>query len=376
MVRFTRTLVVLAAGIASLAIEAMAQTPIAAPPATDLAGSTTPNPLPGLPRPPDQPASLLTAPAAEPAYEGVELERPYFERDPLLDPADLPHPGWLFDVEVGIMGSHVTESLGQPPFPNGNAVPFKTEVAVPMAPLNWTVSPRFELGYRLPSGFGEVDFSYRFLLADGTGLLPTNPVSNPDAPATLTSHLRMNYGDVDYAACESSLATMLGPGWTMKWRLGLRVADMYFDSRADEPTGAVPPGGFFERSISNDFLGFGPHAGVELGRRRNAWGLGWIGRLDGALLWGHTTQGIAEVSATPADSEFFNVRCPEQVPTLSGFLGIDWRPPCYPNLDILLGYSAEYWWGVGRISDPDLYNGHSAGEVGLNGAMFRLEYNY
>ena len=41
-------------------------------------------------------------------------------------------------------------------------------VSVPMAELNWTVSPRFELGYRLPSGFGEVDVAYRFLLAEGT----------------------------------------------------------------------------------------------------------------------------------------------------------------------------------------------------------------
>ena len=41
-----------------------------------------------------------------------ELECPYFERDPLLDPAELPHPGWLFDVELGIMGSHVVEQLG------------------------------------------------------------------------------------------------------------------------------------------------------------------------------------------------------------------------------------------------------------------------
>ena len=234
MVRFTRTLVVLAASIVSIAVEAMAQTPIAAPgqPATDLAGTTEPNPLPGLPRPPDQPASLLSAPAAEPVYDGQDFEGPYFEKDPLLDPADLPQPGWLFDVEAGLMGSHIAECLGQPPFPNGNAVPFA--VAVPMAPLNWTVSPRFELGYRLPSGFGEVDFAYRFLLADGTGSLPTNPLSNPDAPRPhkpppyeLWRHrLRRR---------ETSLTTMLGPGWTMKWRLGLRIADVNFDSRADEP---------------------------------------------------------------------------------------------------------------------------------------------
>ena len=61
---------------------------------------------------------------------------------------------------------------------------------------------------------------------------------------------------------------------------------------------------------------------------------------------------------------------------LSGFLGLDWRPPCRPNLDILLGYTAEYWWNVGRLSDPDIYNGQSAGEVGSHGAVLRLEYNY
>ena len=61
---------------------------------------------------------------------------------------------------------------------------------------------------------------------------------------------------------------------------------------------------------------------------------------------------------------------------LSGFLGLDWRPPRRPNLDILLGSTAEYWWNVGRMSDPDIYNGTSAGEVGAYGAMLRLEYNY
>ena len=64
---------------------------------------------------------------------------------------------------------------------------------------------------------------------------------------------------------------------------------------------------------------------------------------------------------------------------LSGFLGLDWRPACRPNLDLLLGYSAEYWWNIGRLSDMggvDPYNGHTAGELGFSGAQFRVEYNY
>ena len=47
-----------------------------------------------------------------------------------------------------------------------------------------------------------------------------------------------------------------------------------------------------------------------------------------------------------------------------------------PEPGHLLGFTAEYWWNVGRLSDPDLYNCHSAGEVGDYGAVLRLEYNY
>ena len=111
----------------------------------------------------------------------ADLECPYFEKDPLLDPVCLPHPGWLFDVEMDILGTHVFNHVGEtdptvvPPGVNG--------VNVPMATLNWTVSPRFEAGYRLPSGFGEFDVSYRFLLTNGVGTLPAGtPASPTSAP--------------------------------------------------------------------------------------------------------------------------------------------------------------------------------------------------
>jgi hypothetical protein len=388
MVRFTCSLVVLAVWIASLPLAAMAQAPSAAPepPDTGLAGSTEPNPLPGLPRPPDAPASLLQPAPAGQVYGCPQLERPYFETDPRLDPAELPQPGWLFDVELGIMGSNVVESLGQtsPPGLATVAVPgtghTSDVVMVPMAALNWTVSPRFELGYRLPSGFGELDIAYRFLLTEGSGSTPAGSTASPDATAALTSHLKINVGDLDYAARETSL----GPNWGMKWRIGLRAAGLLFDSQADEPLAkAAAPGasGIFERSISNNCWGIGPHAALELNRRRNPWGLGWVGRLDGGLLFGRVDQRFAEVSTAIGPgggllggvTDFGN---PEQVPMLSGFLGLDWRPPCRPNLDILLGFTAEYWWNVGRLSDPDIYNGATAGEVGDYGPLLRLEYNY
>jgi hypothetical protein len=179
-------------------------------------------------------------------------------------------------------------------------------------------------------------------------------------------------GDLDYASRETSL----GENWAMKWRIGLRTADLLFDSQADElPADATGHSGVFERSIRNNYWGIGPHAALELNRRRNSWGLGWVGRLDGALLFGRVQQRFTEV-ATGGASTVTDFDNPEQVPMLSGFLGIDWRPPCRTNLDIVLGYTAEYWWNVGRLSDPDIYNGRSAGEVGLHGVLLRLEYNY
>jgi hypothetical protein len=293
------------------------------------------------------------------------------QQDPLLDSA-CAHPGWLFDVELDYLGSHVFNHVGQ--FVSPTPVPVPFAVSVPMARLDWTASPRFELGYRLPSGFGELDFSYRFLLASGSGITD-DALAAPDGPAALLSHLQLRVADLDYANRETSLETMLGPGFGMKWRLGLRTADAIFDSRANEPF-AAPASGFYERSISNHFWGIGPHAAVELSRRWNETGLGLVFRLDGGILFGTVTQKFSELSTTPGGSSAFELDNLQQVPMLSGFLGLDWRPSRLPNIDLQVGYTGEYWWNVGRLSDPDIYNGATAGEVGDYGPLFRLEYNY
>ena len=197
--------------------------------------------------------------------------------------------------------------------------------------------------------------------------MPAGSLASPTGPAALTSHFDLNTGDVDYAATETSLL-MLGPnGPLMKWRIGLRTSDLLFTSEADEPG---PGGTHF--SITNNFWGIGPHAGVELRTQPNSSGLGLVTRLDGGLLFGQTHQKFFDtVSATNVDFENW-----QQVPMISGFLGIDWRPQFRPNLDLLLGYTGEYWWNVGRLSDPDIYNSQSTAEVGTQGVVLRLEYNY
>jgi hypothetical protein len=278
-----------------------------------------------------------------------------------LDPDCLPHPGWLFDAELDILGTHVMNNVGQVDPVNAGV----TGVNVPMATLNWTASPRFEAGYRLPSGFGELDVSYRFLLTEGAGSVPGGVLPNFSTPAALTSHFDMNTGDVDYASTETSLSVLGPSGPLMKWRIGLRTADLYFDSQAVET-------GVGSYAISNNYWGIGPHAGVELRSRPNPSGLGWVGKLDGGLLFGQVHQRFDQPGPGAA-VDYVNW---EQSPMLSGFLGLDWRPPCRPNLDLLFGYTGEYWWNVGRLSDPDIYDSQSAGEVGIQGAVLRLELNY
>jgi hypothetical protein len=161
----------------------------------------------------------------------------------------------------------------------------------------------------------------------------------------------------------------------MKWRIGLRFAEMIFDSRGDESlAGAI--GGFYQESFSNHAWGIGPHAAFELSKRWRDTGLAVVGRVDGGLLFGKITQEFSDLSATPGGSVAFSFSNDQNVPVLSAFLGLEWTPCCAPRLDLQLGYTSEYWWDVGRLSDPDMYNGQTAGEFGLNGLCLRLQYNY
>src|SRR5262249_50824386 len=133
-----------------------------------------PDVLPGLPRPHDVPASLFQKPGT-PAYSCEPLPGPYFEVDPLLDPPELPAVGWFAGLDLGIIGPHIKNRLtdtvqvdGLPP----NVVHW------PTAPLDWTVAPRVELGYRLASGFGGFALAYRFFGTDGS-----ETILGPDGPA-------------------------------------------------------------------------------------------------------------------------------------------------------------------------------------------------
>jgi hypothetical protein len=323
--------------------------------------------LPGLPRPPDAPASLLKEPPAAPPYTCDPLPGPYFEHDPMLDPPFMPQPGWVFDVELGIVGPHVKNRL-RDIVQVGTAPP--DTLHLPSATLDWTVAPRVEAGYRLPSGFGEFVFAYRFLSSEGTGTF-----LGPDALSTVKSRLDINVVDLDYASRE--FFTLQWPYVGMKWRFGLRWADAFFDSRSDEPFAAAATGtGVFERRTSNNFWGIGPHLGLELTRHLHQWGLDVVGRIDAATLLGRIHQDFFEESTTPIGNGQLlagNTRLSvsQDVPMIYAFIGLGWRPPSCPCLSVYAGYEYEYWWNLGRNS-----NTTSRGELSDQGVLLQAAFNW
>lgn len=316
--------------------------------------------LPGLPNTPDIPSSLY-APAT-PTYTCQQPECPYFDCDPRLDPAFLPQPGWVADVEVDVALPHVSNGVHDTVTLGG----ITSRVELGSAKLDWTGSPRVELGYRLPDGFGEFDIAYRFLGSDGTGTV-RGPFAAPDGPATLTSRLAIEIGDLDYSSNEISICS-----WWMKWHFGLRGADVYFDSRADEdPAVAAGGSGIFERRMTNNYWGIGPHWGLDLERRIGDSGFTIVGRLDGAILLGRLGQGFFEVSTTPGVSAQTIQSNPDAVPMLDWSLGVAWRPPSCQALRFFLGYQGEGWWDVGHFAGEG-----TDAQIQSEGVLLRADFNY
>jgi hypothetical protein len=251
-------------------------------------------------------------------------------------------------------------------------------VHLPGAELDWTVAPRLEVGYRLPSGFGEFALSYRFFATDGT-----ESILGPDGPAALKSRLDLNVVDLDYASRE--FFTDQWPYCHMKWRFGLRYANVFFDSRADEPFAAAAAGsGILETSVSNHYWGIGPHAGLELTRPFERSGLALVGSIDGATLLGRIGQNFVEASTSPgSNGQLLTGKTrdsgSQSVPIINTFVGMRWQPSVanvnmhIRNLDVHvdLGFNYEYWWNVGRNSSTT-----SRGELSDQGVLLRAEFNF
>jgi Legionella pneumophila major outer membrane protein precursor len=349
-------------GVAFFGARAMAQVPAGNQPAPASVQATA-DILSSLPRPPDAPRSLFSPMTPEGPPHAIVPDR-YFEEDPLLDLPQLPALGWFAGAEASFVGPHVKNELK-------NDVAFagrieKDTIALQSAPLDWTVSPRFEVGYRLPSGFGEFSLGYNFLTTQGS---ESSGLST--GPASLSSRLDINTFDFDYATREVSL----GDNWQMKWRIGGRLAFLYFDSQAYQAF-AEPgaPEYVLAQRTTNYYAGFGPHAGLDLTRHLRGTGLSFVGRADFATLLGRVHQGFLEASSiTPPNSPFstseLHVSGSQDVPMATAEAGVGWQPPAYPFAQFFLGYHLDYWWNAGRLSTSE-----SRGQVSDEGVTLRAEF--
>jgi hypothetical protein len=240
---------------------------------------------------------------------------------------------------------------------NTVTLPDGTEVTVapPGASLSTTVSPEFEIGYRLSESLGQFTIGYRFLGSNGTAQL------NDGLGSTVKTRLNVNVLDFDYSTARYAWV----PRWDMKWWIGVRYATNFFDNHQTND--------FQDFHDSNYFNGAGPHAAVEVQRHLGPLpAFAVFAKVDAAVLIGPLRQ---RFSGTVPDAEGnismgeTDERRTQSVPTLNVRAGISYSPPRWETLRFSAGYQFEQWWFLGTLGD-------SRAELSSHGGFFRAELDF
>jgi hypothetical protein len=328
-----------------------------------------PNFATGWPRPPEQPPSLFRQAPVPTPYECAPIPGRYFERDPLLDPPSFPQPGFVASFELSAIVPHVYHDIVNAAQVGPNA---PGSLVVPVIGFNWTASPRLELGYRLPSGFGEFLLNYQYIRTTGSGTSPLGP----DGPGSVSEKFEFNLADFDYASREFTP----WQHWGLKWRVGFRQLQMFYRTALTQPAAVAAAGsGIVQEQGYNAYHGYGAHFGFELNRDFYQWvpGLSSVVKVDVANTFGFIRQ---SVGLGMVDGTFVTgvARTDIAVPSLYGQLGLNYHPPG-SRLDFYLGGSYGYWWNLGKFPNTALNfqgKGNAKGDLSLTGLTFRAAWNY
>ncbi len=290
-----------------------------------------------MPPPPPEP---LPAPPAPP---GRWNDRP-----------NNPPCGWFGDVEIDVVGPHVKNRLiADVEFPGG----IIDTVHLPMASLNWTGSPRFEAGYRFANNGGQFSAVYRFLTTEGRATM-----TDFDLGELTNLRSRLDFNVIDFAYGSGYYAP--GPYSELQWRVGVRLAQAYFDTRAQDA--------IREERTSNHFFGVGPLGSIEWWRRLDTPGFALFGRLEGAVPLGSVHQGYEEIinlSRFERIGAATSQRQTQAVPTLSLDLGIGWTPHWSRFSRLSFGYHFEHWWDLGLVND-------ATADLTTQGLFFKGEFSF
>jgi hypothetical protein len=264
-------------------------------------------------------------------------------------------PGFFGAFELGLVGPSIHGQLSAPVKVGGVT---KT-VSLPFADLDWTGSPRVELGYRFPDNIGSIVASYRSVVSEGSDHLHG---FSPFGNAFLSSRLNLNAVDVMYASPDLPL----DPLWDLRWNAGVRIGAVYYDSEA---TGATR-----SQQTSNNFVGAGPRFGLDARRHLEALpGFSLFGRVETGLLIGGDTQSFEEVryvGGKPFLGGATRYTDTQAAPMFGLQLGLSYAPANDPNwFRFTFGYQFEQWWNVGSA-------GSSSGDILFQGLFFRGEFRY
>jgi hypothetical protein len=329
--------------------------------------------LQALPQPRDLPGSLFKPPQPR-TLAPMPMDGPYFVRDPLLDDGRFPSAGWFGGAEIQVVKPTLINDLkgfvqNRVQRANGTS----STVALPSAPLDWTVAPRFFVGYRLPSGFGEFAVAYRYLGTAGRA-----GVLGADGPATLNSRLAFNMIDLDYSSRELNL----GHTWDMKWTFGFRILTMFFDSQSDQSLAQAAAGsGIFQKREYDKFPGLGPHAALEL--THHLWDSGWAlwFRSDFSTDFDFINEGFFTRSTMlgptgrPLAGESFQFGH-QATPIINVQAGVTWKPSRTSATRFFMGYQFERFWALSTLLNGGSQNGSVGGQLWDQGVVMQATINY
>jgi hypothetical protein len=243
-------------------------------------------------------------------------------------------PGPYFAVELQFLRPALKNRLqGVVPLSDGT---FST-VNVPSADLHWTAAPVFEIGYRSPDLPGLVALNYRFLLDEATTTAPLGGVDSPIRTRLTINEITADYGFPTYR---------FAPRWELNARIGVQLADIYFDSRANSL--------FLAQQESNNFYGAGPHLRLDL-ERQIAFvpGLALFGRADVVALIGQTKQRFRDQVSVDdvvlANGYLEQQRQTQLIPVLTLDAGLQYTPPSASFLHFGVGYMFQDYFNLGHL---------------------------
>jgi hypothetical protein len=259
-------------------------------------------------------------------------------------------PLFFVEGDLQILKPHLKAALANPV----TLPPFGVTEMVqpPTTALNWTVAPRIEAGYFIPGGLGLFAASYRFLISDGNA----TAIAQDGTPFGLRSRLDVNQFAFDYG----TLPWAFAPRWDVSGRLGIGLADVFFDNLAVSDLRTF--------RAADNFLGAGPHVRGDLRHHFGLLpGLDLMARADLLVLVGQSRQRFTDhaVNFDGSTSEVSIMqKFTDTVPVLTVQAGLTYTPPGLNNWHFSTGYQFEEWWFIGKIE------GHSPREQFYTNGLF------